>query len=59
MPKLGINILSTNCLEDMVSTFYKDKVYIHTEDIYTNKDIYNISPTSTISNRTTILTANK
>ena len=59
MPELGINILSINCLEDMVSTFHKDKVYIYTKDIYSNKDIYNISPTSNISSRTTIFTANK
>ena len=59
MPELGINILSTNCLEDMVSTFYKDRAYIYTKDIYTNRDIYSISPTSNISSRTTIFTAIK
>jgi hypothetical protein len=42
MLELGINILSTNCLVDMISTFYKDKAYIYIKDIY-NKDIYNIS----------------
>ncbi len=59
IPKLGINILSTNYLEDIVSTFYKDRVYIYTKDIYTNRDIYSISPTSNISSRTTIFTTTK
>ena len=59
MPELGINILSINYLEDIVSIFHRDKVYIYTKDIYSNKDIYNISPTSNISSRTTIFTANK
>jgi hypothetical protein len=59
IPKLGINILSINCLDNIVSTFHQDRVYIYTKDIYTNKDIYSISPTSNISSRTTIFTANK
>jgi hypothetical protein len=70
MPELGINILSTNCLVDMISTFYKDKAYIYIKDIY-NKDIYNISyrnglynianiaNNTSISSRITIFTAIK
>ena len=65
MPELGINILSTYRLGDMVSTFYKDRAYIYTKDIYTNPSIYrpkdlNLSdlPTRTTS-RTTIFTATK
>lgn len=40
IPQLGINILSTNPLSDMISTFYKDRAYIYTKDIYNNPNIY-------------------
>ena len=65
MPELGINILSTHRLGDMVSTFYKDRAYIYTKDIYTNPSIYrpkdlNLSNLSTrTTSRTTIFTATK
>jgi hypothetical protein len=72
MPKLGINILSTNCLVDIISIFYNNKAYIYTKDIYNNKNIYTISyrnglysisnidiATRNISSRTTIFTAIK
>ena len=55
MLELGINILSTNRLKDIISTFYKDKAYLYTNNIYKNLDIYRPNNLPIINNNRTII----